>query len=172
MKLFLSALAFGAVTVILFGNPFQALAVATFWSDRLGVPHWRVIAAVCVAASALIFARPLKSRISSVLRLPVFTILAVLLPTIIIGTYADSFRRRAVLSFGADEVEGHSFFVSIRHAPEEFQFFLHTAVLKDCAPYAWSYRTLSFYELRPNVAINVLPQRGIPKCGSTRRGRR
>ena len=32
MKLVLSALAFGAVNMILFGNPFQALALATFWA--------------------------------------------------------------------------------------------------------------------------------------------
>ena len=172
MKLFLSTLAFGAVTMILFGSPFHALALATFWSDRLGLPHWKVIAVVCVAASALVFAPPLKSKISSVLQLPIFTVLAVLLPTIILGIYADSFRLRSVGTFGADEVEGHSFFVSIRRAPEEFQFFLHTAVLKDCVPYAWSYRTLSFYELRPNVAINVLPQRWITGCGITRGQRR
>lgn len=168
MKLFLTAIAYGIVTVMLFGNPFQPLALATVWSDRLGLPNWRVIAVLCVAASALILVPPLRSKITSTLRLPIFVILAVLLPTTIVGLYADSFRRRAVLSFGADEVQEHTFFTSIREAPEEFQFFLHTAVLKDCAAYAWSYRSLTFYKLPPNVEINVLPQRWITKCGLKR----
>lgn len=168
MKLFLSALTFCVATTILFGNPLHALALATIWSDRLGLPYWRVIALVCLAASALIFAPPMRTRISPILRLPVFTILAVLLPTTIVGVYADSFRRRSVLAFGAEEVEEHSFFASIREAPAEFQFFLHAVALKNCVPYAWSYRTLSFYELRPNVAVNVLQQRSITHCGITR----
>ncbi|WP_152015433.1 MULTISPECIES: hypothetical protein [unclassified Bosea (in: a-proteobacteria)] len=172
MKLFLSAVAFCAATAILFGDPSHALALATIWSDRLGLPYWRMIALLCMAASALIFATPLRTRISPVLRLPVFTILAVLLPTAIVGVYADSVRHRSVLAFGAEEVEEHSFFASIREAPAEFQFFLHTVALKNCVPYAWSYRTLSFYELRPNVAVNVLQQRSITKCGITRTERR
>ena len=95
-------------------------------------------------------------------------ILAVLLPTVIVGHYADWIRRRAVHALGADEVEEHSIFASIRAAPEDFQFFLHTAALKDCTAYAWSYRTLSFYVLSPNVGINVLPRPWIERCGIVR----
>lgn len=107
-----------------------------------------------------------------VLRLPMFVALAIVLPTIVVGLYADSERRRGVRAFGADQVEENTFFASIREAPQEYQFFLHTAALKDCAPYAWSYRTQSFYKLPPNVAVNVLPQRWIAKCGITRISRR
>ncbi len=71
-RLLLAALAYVSVTAVLFGNPLQPIAFATFWSDRLGVPHWRVIALLCVAASALIFARPLKNTVTALLRPLVF----------------------------------------------------------------------------------------------------
>jgi hypothetical protein len=119
-RLLLAALAYVLVTAVLFGNPLQPIAFATFWSDRLGVPHWRVIALLCVAASALIFARPLKNTVTALLRPLVFVILAVLLPTAVVGLYADGIRHRAVLAFGADEVEEQSFFTSIREAPSSW----------------------------------------------------
>lgn len=97
-----------------------------------------------------------------------FVVLAIVLPTTIVGLYADSERRRGVSAFGADEVEENSFFTSIREAPQDFQFVLHTAALKGCTPYAWSYRTQSFYKLPPDAAVNVLPQRWIAKCGIAR----
>lgn len=168
MKLLLSALAYGLVTWALFGNPLQPVALATIWSDRLGVPNWWIIAVLIVAASIPVFARSLSNPIIPVLRPTVFVILAVLLPTVIVGLYADSIRRTAVIRLGADETEEHSFFVSIREAPAEFQSFLHTAALKGCVPYAWSYRTLAFYKLPPDVGVNVLPQRWIKQCGIVR----
>ncbi|AWN50994.1 hypothetical protein [Methylobacterium sp. 17Sr1-1] len=167
-RLLLAALAYVVATAVLFGNPLQPIAFATFWSDRLGVPHWRVIALLCVAASALIFARPLKNTVTALLRPLVFVILAVLLPTAVVGLYADGIRHRAVLAFGADEVEEQSFFTSIREAPSEFQFFLHTVALKGCTPYAWSYRKMAFFVVPPNVGANVLPQHWITRCGIVR----
>ena len=164
LKLLLAALTYGVVTVVLFGSPFQPISLATMWSDRLGVPYWRVIAVLCVIVSALVFAAPLKYAINPLFRPVAFVILAVVLPTLTVGLYADSIRHSAVLAFGADEVEEHSFFASIREAPSELQFFLHTAALKDCVPYAWSYRYLAFYNLRPSAAVNVLPPSWIKRC--------
>lgn len=168
LKLFLAAGVYVVVTVMLFGSVGQPLALVTLWSDRLGLPLWGWIAVLCVGASAAIFAIPLKNATARVLRLPMFVFLVIVLPTTVVGLYADSERRRGIRAFGADEVEENTFFASIREAPQEFQFFLHTAALKDCTPYAWSYRNQSFYKLPPNVAANVLPQRWIAKCGITR----
>ena len=168
MRLLLAALVYCVVTAVLFGNPLQPIGLALSWPDRLGVPHWRMIAVLGIGASALVFAPPLRNRIKYTFRLPIFVILAILLPTVIVGLYADAIRHRAVLAFEPDEVEEHSFFASISKAPVEFQFFLHTAVLKDCSPYAWSYRTLGFYRLPPNVGVNVLPQPWIDRCAIQR----
>lgn len=167
-KLVLAACTYIVVSLVLFGGVGQPIALATILSDRLGLPLWRWIAALCVLASALIFVIPLKQAAARELRLPTFVVLAMVLPTTIIGLYAEFERRQGLRAFGADEVEANTFFASIREAPQEFQFFLHTAALKDCSVYAWSYRTQSFYKLPPNVAVNVVPQRWIEKCGITR----
>ncbi|WP_233999610.1 hypothetical protein, partial [Erythrobacter sp. CCH5-A1] len=68
------------------------------------------------------------------------------------------------LEFGADRQTQHSFLESVRHAPEEFQFFLHTAVMKHCVPYAWSYRTMNFYRIPLRAAVNVMPARWLTEC--------
>ncbi|MBB6308685.1 hypothetical protein [Xanthobacter tagetidis] len=171
LKLLHAALAYMVVSVIFFGSvgqPLNLAALAILWPDRLGLPLWGWIAVLCLAASTLIFAIPLTSPTARVFRLPMFVALAIVLPTTIVGLYADSERRRGVRAFGADEVEENSFFTSIREAPQDFQFVLHTAALKGCTPYAWSYRTQSFYKLPPDAAVNVLPQRWIAKCGIAR----
>jgi hypothetical protein len=168
VKFLLATFAYAVVTVMLFGNPFQPIALATLWSSRLGAPYWQGIAIISFAASTLIFLRPIRDAIPTLLREPVFLILAVLLPTAAVGLYADGIRHRTVLALHADEVEEHSFFRSIREAPADFQFFLHTAALKGCTPYAWSYRKLAFYVLPPNIAVNVLPQQWITRCGIVR----
>ena len=168
VRLLLAALAYGVVTAVLFGGPFQPIGLATIWSDRLGIPHWRMIAALGVFVSALVCAMPLRNTINFTVRLPIFVILAVLLPTVIVGLYADRIRHHVVLALEPDEIEEHSFFASIRMAPADFQDFLHTAVLKDCTPYAWSYRSLRFYRLSPNVGVNVLPSQWIERCAIQR----
>ena len=81
-----------------------------------------------------------------------------------IGLYADHVRATRTTEFAADVSVGHSFFRSIRVAPSEFQFDLHAAALKRCKPYGWSYRTMDFYELPPNVAVNVLPAEWVNRC--------
>ena len=169
VKLLLTALAYGVAAVALFGDPLQPIALATFWSDRLGVPNWRSSAILGGIVSALVFALPLRNTIIPVLRPPLFVMFAVLVPTVMVGVYADRIRHHAVLAFGADEVVEHSFFASIRKAPADLQFFLHTAALKGCTPYAWSYRKLEFYALPPNVGVNVLPHQWIERCKIERR---
>jgi hypothetical protein len=108
---------------------------------------WAVCGAVLayIAVTALLFGGPF-------------------LPTFFVGIYGDFLRHGAVLAFGADEVEEHSFFRSLREAPQDFQFFLHTAALKNCTPYAWSYRTMAYYRLGPSVAGNVVPRQWIARC--------
>ena len=162
--LFLALCAYALVTLLVFGDPLQPIGLATRWSDRLGIPYWRTIALFCVAASASVFVQPIRARIKYVFRPPLFVMLAILLPTVVVGLLAEAIRFRAVVAFEADEVEEHSIFESISKAPEDFQFFLHTAALKDCKPYAWSYRRLGFYPLGQSVAGNVIPRKWMKMC--------
>lgn len=166
VNLLIAALTYLVLTVLLFGDLLKPVAFATFWSGLLGLDHWRRLAIIGVAASLLVFLRPFRKAIPGALLPSAFVILAVLVPTALVGFYADVLRHRAVLMFGADEVDERSFFSSIKNAPEEFQFFLHTAVLKNCKPYAWSYKTQSFYEVPSSAAVNVLPRPWIKKCAT------
>ncbi len=165
MRFLLAALAYGALTTVLFGNPVQPILLATIWSDRLGIPYWRVIVGLCIAASALVFAKPFRDTFTRVQRPSIFVILAVLVPTVIVGGAAEVMKARALAALGADEIKEQHLFLSIRNAPADTQFFLHTAALKGCTAYAWSYREMGFYVLRPDTAVNVLPRPWIDRCG-------
>jgi hypothetical protein len=164
VKLWLAALSYLTLTVLIFGDPLQPIGLATRWADRLGIPFWRVIAVISVVASTLVVMKFPRNMIPAVFRPTAFVVLGILMPTIIVGLIADSIRHRAVLAFGADEIDEHSFFVSIRKAPQDFQNFLHTAALKGCNPYAWSYRNLEFYALPTSAAVNVLPRAWRERC--------
>ncbi|MGF3022589.1 hypothetical protein ACQVP2_07155 [Methylobacterium aquaticum] len=165
VTLALAALTYGWLASVLFGDPVKPLALATFWSERLGLAHWRLLAALGIAVSAVVFARPFRNAVPDALRPSAFVILAVLLPTALVGVLADRVRHRAVEAFGADAVEEQSFFTSLSEAPKDFQFFLHTAVVKDCRFYAWSYRDLAFYAIPLEAIGNVVPQAWRQRCG-------
>lgn len=169
MGLLLAIFAYLAETAAIFGGPLKPIGLVTFWANRLGAPYWPEIAALGVAASILLFGR-LRNAVDVVFRLPVVVTLVMLLPTAFVGLYADFLRHRAVLALGADEVQEHSFFRSLGQAPQDFQIFLHTAALKNCTPYAWSYRMMAFYVLPPSVRANVLPGAWIKHCGWPDRG--
>lgn len=152
------------VAQIAFGDILAPLAFATFWSDRLGVPLWRVIALSCTFLSAGIFLFPKRQLPSVSLRLSIFVGLAMITSIGTVGIYADQLRRDRIAVFAADETIEHSFFRSIREAPQEYQFYLHSAALKDCIPYAWSYRSMAFYRIPRDAAVNVLPRSWVTRC--------
>lgn len=160
----LTLAAYIVIAFLLFGSACTPLNFAMASSDRLGLPHWRTVAWVAVAVSALTFIRPLKAYITPTWRPALFVVASLTLPTLSVGLYADWKRREVVRAFKADHLVEHSFFRSIREVPEEFQFFLHTAALKNCVPYAWSYRAMAFYELHPRDMANTLPSKWLVMC--------
>lgn len=85
------------------------------------------------------------------------------------GIYADWVRKSAIVEFDPDFELQHSFFRSLHEVPADFQFYVHTAILKDCVPYLWSYRRMKFMEFKnPNVAVNVLPGKWLALCNIKR----
>ena len=164
----LAMLVYVIVTAVLFGGPLHPIALATMWSNRLGAPYWPLIALLMIAASALVFIGSRRSGFDAELRLPIFVALAVILPTVTVGIYADWLRSAAIRAFEPDEVVDHSFLQSLHESPREFQSFLHSAVLKECTPYTWSYRTMSFHVMSPNIGANVLPRPWIERCNIRR----
>lgn len=167
----LAVIAYVLTTTLLFGDPAKPLFLALVAADRLGTPLWRLgVAAAILAATSLCFP-PLSAYVRPAFRPAAFVVATVVLSVLIVGVPAEAQRRLTIFSFGADRVIQHSFFRSIREAPRDFQLFLHAAVLKDCVPYAWSYRTMALYSLHPNVAVNVLPREWIADCAIKRDNR-
>ncbi len=156
----LTILAYCLVASIAFGNVLAPLAALLLWSDRLGVPSWRIFVLGSTLLSAGIFFVPLKRPY----KLPAFVLLTMTFSIVSVGIYADRKRHERTTAFAADAIKDHSFFRSIREAPREFQFYLHAAALKQCVPYAWSYRLMDFYELPANTAVNVLPRDWLERC--------
>jgi hypothetical protein len=133
------------------------------WMEPVANPALVAIVSSAILVS-LFFRLGFPSSFLTSTKAPLFTLLWMLLSVISLGVYADLMRRSKLADFKPDMAIDHSFFRSIRSAPEEFQFFLHAAAVRDCIPYAWSYRQMDFYELDPNVAVNVLPKEWIERC--------
>jgi len=145
------------MALFIFGDLFTPFAFLTIWSGRLGADYWLLLVVIAVGIAASVFFPPLVTRIDLLARAPLFVLAAMALSVLIVGFYADWKRRKVIENFSASHVIQHSFFRPIREAPRDFQFYLHAAALKDCVPYAWSYREMSFYALKPSIARNVLP---------------
>jgi len=157
----LGCITYLAISVFAFGSLLKPVLLATIWSDRLGAPHWFWIVSACFAVAAFSFFIPARF---SLVRGPIFVAMGMVGSLLTVGAYADNLRSTALIEFGADRQTQHSFLDSVRHAPEEFQFFLHATVMKHCVPYAWSYRTMSFYRVPLRAAVNVMPTRWLTEC--------
>ena len=152
-------------SIVFFGGFARfVLGYVFFWNDRLGAPNWPlflVASAVCAGLVARYLSRVGYGRasINSVV-LGTFLVFSVFC----VGTYAELLRRQAMAEFAADREFQNLFWVSLRNAPTDFQFFLHAGAMKDCVPYAWSYREMSLYELNESVMFNVLPATWFDEC--------
>jgi hypothetical protein len=152
------------IAIASFGNPLSPI-LAIFWRERLGAPLWPLLVLVSFIVAAFAFLIPARQRL---LRGPTFVAVAMLGSLLSVGAYADRLRSQAVMAFGPDRVIEHSFLTSLREAPREFQFFLHVAAMKNCVPYAWSYREMDFYRLPDKAVQNVLPAKWLIQCGIQR----
>lgn len=163
-----SVLVYVAVSLLIFGSIFTPIDVLIFPSNRLGASLWPLMCALGIITAAYIaFRTTFPAQLVS-WRAPVFIVIAMFLSVGLVAAYAEMLRYWRVQEFAPDSYIGSSFFQSLRQAPTEFQFFLHAAALKGCKPYAWSYREMAFYELEPDVAVNVLPGEWLQRCAIKR----
>ncbi len=142
---------------VLFGDFLALPNVVFILPGRLGAPLWGLVAAFAIAVASCVLFPPLSGYVQQPLQPAAFMASALILVVLFVGIYVDILRRIEIRAFAADRVIQHSFFRSIREVPRDFQFYLHAAALKNCIPYAWSYREMEFYLLQPDVAVNVLP---------------
>ena len=166
-SLLLALLAYALASLLFFGDVLRPLWFITFWLGRLGAPLWQALL-VASAVVATMLAGVASRRVSPTLGAPVFVVVIITASVLSVGLYAELFRAQRTYAFQPDVHSSNSFFASLREAPKEFQFFLHSAALKDCVPYAWSYRDLAFYRLPPGVAPNVLPADWLTMCSIER----
>jgi hypothetical protein len=167
----LTLLAYVFMSLLFFGDVFKPLWLLTSGSDRFGVPFWQALLIPGALLAAVLAA--MASRYGApILSAPVFIMVFASVSVLSIGAYAESIRRQKTDSIKPDAHMENSFFQSLQKAPNvDFQFFLHSAIMKGCVPYAWSYRELDFYRLEPNVAPNVLPFDWVERCQIRRTAR-
>ncbi|HUD95366.1 hypothetical protein [Sphingobium sp.] len=156
--------AYCIVAILAFGDVFRPISLMTFWSDRLGIPHWRMLVFTSAVVATTTFFLPPRTLSALSYKIPIFIALTMVASIFSVGYFAEVVRQEKLAQFRPDEYIDLSFFKSIHEAPREFQFYLHTAALKNCVPYGWSYRTMSFYNLPPNVAVNVVGK-WAKRCG-------
>lgn len=160
--LWAALLTYGVLSILLFGGPLKPLAYP--------VPTMAVAARVWLAPAVaglllgLLAARRLR-RTGRAGAVSAFVAAAMVGAVGGAGLLATQERARAIAALAPDLVETRSFLASLHFAPAELQFSLHAAALRECRAYAWSYTTLSFYELAPRTAVNVLPPDWVEACG-------
>lgn len=157
------------LSVLICGGPLMPIALLTMYGDHLGAPAWQGLVGGAVIIAAAATWEACYCWHSSRFALPLFVSLLMILSPALVGAYATYLRAGEVAAFQPDSYIGSSFLSSLHNAPAEFQFFLHAAALKDCKPYAWSYRKMAFYELPVDTAINVLPPEWLERCSIRRR---
>lgn len=164
----LCILAYVLTSTLLFGGPFHGLGFLTFWRDRLGLVYWPAVIPFGIVLATITTKVAVRYGMPRLFTPATFISISMVCAAVFIGIWADYQRDRIIGRFGPDTEIRSSIFASFRNAPRDFQFFLHGAALKDCKPYAWSYRQMAFYELSPNVAANVLPVSWIEECNIRR----
>lgn len=157
--------AYVAIAIFSFGSVFKPIFLA-FQPERLGAPNWNWIVFICFAIASLSFLIPTRLRF---LRGPAFMIIGLGGSVLGVAAYADRLTAAGLEKFRGERQMRNSFIESLRRAPEEHQFFLHAAAMKDCVPYAWSYRTMNFYRVPLRAAINVMPGKWLMECSIDRK---
>lgn len=157
-------LSYAVAAVLLFGGPLHAIGFLTLWNDRLALLSWPLLLVFGLATGLVCAFLGVRFGAKKHYAPAFFVFFSIICSTIVVGVYTEHKRSEVIEKFNPDIATRASFFKSLRSAPRDFQFFLHGAALKDCTPYAWSYRRMVFYELPPNVAVNVLPTSWIEEC--------
>jgi hypothetical protein len=153
---------------VLFGDALQPIALITLWSDRLGAPNWELLVAGSFVIGAIVAAGVSQLMKRAEVAAATFVSVSMGLSVASVVLYADRLRQTEFRRLQPDVQMQHSLLRSLREAPAEFQFYLHAAAVKACVPYGWSYRTMSFYQLPPEVVGNVLPREWLRQCSRLR----
>jgi hypothetical protein len=153
------------ISVLVFGDPFAPINILSFRFDHLGAPFWQLLVVASIVLAAYAASKLKLPETIAFLRFPLGLVLAMTVSIVLVGVYAEWMRRQAVVAFSADFYVQRSFFHSLRNVQYPAGF--HVAALKNCKPYAWSYRDMAFHEV-PEAVFGVLPHEWLVRCGIKR----
>ena len=161
-SLFMAVLSYVISSVILFGSALQPITLLVH-NELLSMPYWSIPTLSVLVSLALVIRACMKT-VSWIYALPLFVCLSMSLSVFNTVVIVDRAKAAAISKLRADKVVSISLWESLRNAPQDVQLFLHVKALKNCQPYGWSYRTMDFYKIPPNAAVNVLPRDWVSEC--------
>lgn len=154
--------AYSLTSYMMLGSIIGPILLLAFGRDRLALPDWNLLILAAILVAGGVFAILMKKGVPAWCSVPVFVVLSTVLSAVSIGTYVDHERSERIAQFNPDMVFQHSFLQSAGRGSNAFS--LHAGAMKGCVPYAWSYRTMTFYELEADTAVNVLPNAWLERC--------
>lgn len=155
LRLIAGFLAYAIASWAFFGDPFSPIVFGSYYLERL--PDWLVWP--CAAFAALLTIA-LSHRFGAEYAPALFLASMALL----CGAGIDHAKRQALKDIDKDAFFSNSAINAGKNAPNDGQYHLHAAYLKNCRAYAWSHLQWGFYELPQGVARNVLPQHWYELC--------
>ncbi|MDH7797603.1 MULTISPECIES: hypothetical protein [unclassified Beijerinckia] len=125
------------------------------------LPNWYVLIPILVGVIATVMVSMwIKSRWAAFISAAIFALVIVPLSMFVL----DKVKERAIVQLQPEAVISHSFAESADRLFWVDMYFVHAAVLKNCKVYSWSYRQMAFFELKTNVARNVVPVKWGTNC--------
>jgi hypothetical protein len=162
--------AFLAASFLVFGDGLtpimlaSGLFVAPFYWPVLAAVGW--VSVLLALPVAILSARFAVSRgIHQLATIPLTVFLWITFSALQAGAVLELWKSREFNQFPADKKYVESIFVAYHQAFfSDHWLYVHGAAVKDCKPYIWSYSAMSFVEIEPNTAVNVLPLEWIKEC--------
>lgn len=157
-----------ALGVFLTGNLFGVFYPLLFF-DHLPLALWLVGLGAGVLGGWIAW-RLLRRRLKPLVLPAVLTTAAIVTGVVGMAATAGVWRGIVISRFAPDNVQSRSFLASLRSAPRDYQFDLHSAMVRQCTAYGWSYRTMAPYEIPARAIANVMPRDWFAdgtRCGQT-----
>ncbi|MFT7596823.1 MAG: hypothetical protein ACI8R4_004165 [Paracoccaceae bacterium] len=148
-----------ALGILLTGNLFGAFYPVLFF-DHLPVPLWLVglVVGLVGLVGGGVARGVLRRYLKPLVRPRSHYTVAIITGVAGMAISAEIWRTGVVSRFAPDQLETCSFLASMHSAPRDFQFYLHSAMVKDCTAYGWNYRTKAPYKIPDPAVANIMPR--------------
>ena len=130
----LAGVSYVVTSTALFGGCSSPIGMLLFLNDRLDYRYWfgPLLAGLAIGALLALVLRLSSRTVGGILAPAVFVTVSMVTSVALTAAPVDRAREQAIAKFMPDRVIDHSLWRSLREAPRKFQFYLHTAALKQC----------------------------------------